>query len=104
MPTATLVISHNFLAGPYIDRRSESREEADWRAAAGPPTRSCASRAVGTAVIVGGAMPAETHPSRRWDSRPHRRYPRGGGASAGRAREGIDFEDLLQEGDARRRR
>ena len=66
------------------------------------------------AVIVGGAMPAETHPSRRWDSHPtdgprvvagRRGRPEvTGGASAGRAREGIDFEDLLQEGGPRRRR
>ena len=46
------------------------------------PTRSRASRAVGTAITVGGgAMPAGTNPSRRWDGRPRRRSPRGGGAS-----------------------
>lgn len=34
------------------------RASTDWRVAACPPTRSCASRAVGTAGTVGGAMPA----------------------------------------------
>ena len=57
------------------------RASTDWRAAACPLTRSCASRAVGTAVTVGGAMPAGTTRSRRWDGRPRRRSPRGGGAS-----------------------
>jgi hypothetical protein len=56
------------------------RASTDWRGAACPPTRSCASRAVGTAGTVGGTMPAGTHPSRRWDGRPRRRSPRGGGA------------------------
>ncbi len=60
---------------PITDRAS-----TDWWAAACPPTRTCAARAVGTAVTVGGAIPAGPHPSRRWDRRPRRRSPRGGGA------------------------
>jgi hypothetical protein len=54
----------------------------DWRAAAGPLTRSCAPRAAGPAVTVGGAPPAGAHPSRRWDGRVRRRSPRGGGVGA----------------------
>ena len=42
--------------------------------------RQHASRAVGPAGTVGGAMPAGATPSRRWDRRPRRRSPRGGGA------------------------
>ena len=56
------------------------RASTDGRAAACPPTRSCASRAMGTAVTVGGAMPAGTDPLRRWDGRPRRWSPRDGGA------------------------
>ena len=49
------------------------RASTDWRAAACPPIRSCASRVVGPAVTVGGAMPTGTNQSRRWDGRPRRR-------------------------------
>ncbi|MFM7626112.1 MAG: NUDIX-like domain-containing protein, partial [Gammaproteobacteria bacterium] len=34
MPTFAPSIVHNFLAGPYIDRRAESREAPDWQQAA----------------------------------------------------------------------
>jgi NAD+ diphosphatase len=60
MPTATLVVSHNFLAGPYIDRRSESREEADWRAAAVSDPGTLFLLARGTAHPIGGEHPSVT--------------------------------------------
>lgn len=46
-----------------------------------PPPRACASWAVRPAVPVGGAMPAGTDRTRRWDCRPRQRSPRGGGAT-----------------------
>ena len=60
MPTATLTTSHNFLAGPYIDRRSESREEADWRAAAVSDPGTLFLLARGTAHPIGGEHPSVT--------------------------------------------
>ncbi|PHX65972.1 MAG: hypothetical protein CK550_01855 [Gemmatimonadetes bacterium] len=71
-------------SGSTIRRVSDAiadRASTDWQVAACPLTRLCASRAVGTAAIVGGAMPAGTHPSRGWDGRPCRRSPCDGGAS-----------------------
>jgi hypothetical protein len=60
MSTATLTTSHNFLAGPYIDRRSESREEADWRAAAVSDPGTLFLLARGTAHPIGGEHPSVT--------------------------------------------
>ncbi len=71
-----------------------NRARTDWRAAAGPPTRSCASRAVGTAVTVGGERCRRGPIRRAGGTTAHAKGPRvvaggrgrtqvTGGASAG---------------------
>ena len=57
-----------------------ARARTDRRAAACPPPRARASRAVGTAGTVGG-MPAGTNLPRRWGRPPTPKVPAGGGAS-----------------------
>jgi hypothetical protein len=97
------------------------RASTDWRVAACPPTRSCALQAVGTAVTVGRAMPSSSHRrrvgERAWGARrasaragpevgddlvDHRRLgderDNAHRAVAGRARQWVHLEDLLEEG------
>ena len=56
MPSATLTVVRNFLAGPYIDRRAESREAPDWREAALADPDTLFLLARGTAHPIGGGV------------------------------------------------
>ena len=58
---------------------------AAWRAAAGLRSPAGRVRAAGASVQMGGAHPAGTDRTRRWDSRARRAAPRGHGASGGSA-------------------
>ncbi|MFN5010079.1 MAG: hypothetical protein ACK5F5_02510, partial [Gammaproteobacteria bacterium] len=57
MPTFAPSIVHNFLAGPYIDRRAESREAPDWQEAAlaDPDTLFLLARGTAHPIAGGGA-------------------------------------------------
>ncbi|MFO0510005.1 MAG: NAD(+) diphosphatase [Gammaproteobacteria bacterium] len=59
MPTFAPSIVHNFLAGPYIDRRAESREAPDWQQAALADPDTLFLLARGTAHPIAGEGAAD---------------------------------------------
>jgi NAD+ diphosphatase len=62
MPSATLTVVRNFLAGPYIDRRAELREAPDWRDAALSDAGTLFLLARGTAHPIGSEPQAGEQP------------------------------------------